>query len=113
MPATRRQFGPAPPCCCRSDRRPGRTCSFAPCSPNNCSGQRRSLPITPIIGKVEAMTRLALMLSLAPLLLAASAPVQPTDVPLDAEVRQARAEQAAAEAETAKLDRAAAQANGQ
>ena len=49
----------------------------------------------------------------APLLVAASAPLQPAAGPLDQRLRQARAEQAAAEAETARLERAAANALGE
>jgi septal ring factor EnvC (AmiA/AmiB activator) len=45
-----------------------------------------------------------------PLLAAGSAAPQPVPNPLDSDLRQARAEQAAAEAETAKLEQAAAQA---
>ena len=48
-----------------------------------------------------------------PLLSAASAPVQPAGVPLDTEVQQARAEQAAAEAEVTKLEQTAAHARGE
>ena len=49
----------------------------------------------------------------APLLLAASAPQQPLGQPLQDQVRRARAEQAAAEAETARLDKVAASARGE
>jgi murein hydrolase activator len=58
------------------------------------------------------MRRIAPFLIALPLLAAASAPVQPAGVPLDAELQQARAEQSAAEAEAAKLERVAAQAQG-
>ena len=49
-PSTR-QRARAPTCCCRSARRPGRTCWPARCSPSNCSGRHRSLRTTPIIAK--------------------------------------------------------------
>jgi septal ring factor EnvC (AmiA/AmiB activator) len=48
-----------------------------------------------------------------PLSLAGSAPAQPAGEPLDAALQRARAEQSAAEKETARLDRAAAQARGE
>jgi septal ring factor EnvC (AmiA/AmiB activator) len=56
--------------------------------------------------------RRAAPLLLLPLLAAASAPVQPEGVPLDRQLQQARAEQAAAEAQVAKLEQAAAKARG-
>jgi murein hydrolase activator len=59
------------------------------------------------------MARLALPLLLTPLLLAASAPVQPAAEPLDQTLRQARAEQTAAENQAARLLRVADQARGQ
>src|SRR4051794_26030858 len=59
------------------------------------------------------MRRIAPFLIVLPLLAAASAPVQPAGVPLDAELQRARAEQSAAEAEAAKLEHAAAQAQGE
>jgi len=46
------------------------------------------------------------------LLAGASAPVQPLAVPLDRQLQQARAEQAAAEAQTARLEQAAGRARG-
>ena len=46
-------------------------------------------------------------------LLAASAPAQPQAEPLDNQLKQARAEQAAAEAEAAKLQQTAARAKGE
>jgi septal ring factor EnvC (AmiA/AmiB activator) len=55
------------------------------------------------------MRRFAAALLLTPLL-AASAPAQPDAQPLDQALREARAEQASAEAETARLERAAASA---
>ncbi len=58
------------------------------------------------------MTRLAILLILAPLL-AASGPVQPQGMTLDAALREARTEQASAEAEAARLDRIADQARGE
>jgi len=58
------------------------------------------------------MRLFASFLFLTPVLIAASAPVQ-QGVSLDAELKQARAEQAAAEAETAKLERAAGEARGE
>jgi septal ring factor EnvC (AmiA/AmiB activator) len=59
------------------------------------------------------MRRIAPVLIALPLLAAASAPVQPPAIPLDAQLQQARAEQSAAEAEAAKLEHAAAQAQGE
>lgn len=58
------------------------------------------------------MTRLAILLILAPLL-AASGPVQPQGMTLDAALREARAEQASAEAQAARLGRIADQARGE
>jgi murein hydrolase activator len=55
---------------------------------------------------------LAILLSLAPLL-AASGPVQPQGMTLDAALREARAERASAEAEAARLGRIADQARGE
>jgi len=55
--------------------------------------------------------RCALLL-LAPLLLAASGPVQPQGETLDAAVERARAEQAAAEVEAQRLEQVAANARG-
>ena len=55
------------------------------------------------------MTRFPIALLLTPVLLA-SAPAQPPSEPLQDALQQARAEQASAEAETAKLERAAATA---
>ena len=54
------------------------------------------------------MTRAAPFLLIAPLLAAASAPVQPRGPSLNDELRQARAEQASAEAETTRLEKIAA-----
>ena len=59
------------------------------------------------------MRRFALAVIALPLLAAASAPVQPLQTPLDIDLRHARAEQAAAEAETARLEQAASKANGE
>ena len=53
------------------------------------------------------------MLMLAPLLLAASAPLQLPAEPLDGALRQARAEQVAAEAETKRLEQIADGAQGE
>jgi septal ring factor EnvC (AmiA/AmiB activator) len=53
------------------------------------------------------VTRLAPLLLFAPLLLAASAPVPPLVEPLDAALQSARAEQAAAEAETQRFEQIA------
>lgn len=58
------------------------------------------------------MRRIAPVLIALPLLAAASAPVQPPSVPLDTQLQEARAEQSAAEAEAAKLERIAARAQG-
>jgi len=57
--------------------------------------------------------RYVFFLLVLPLLAAASAPVQPQAVPLDAQLKQARADQAAAEAQAAKLERAAANAQNE
>jgi septal ring factor EnvC (AmiA/AmiB activator) len=57
--------------------------------------------------------RLAPILVALPLLAAASAPVQPAGVSLDDQLKQARSEQATAEAEAAKLEQAAAKAKGE
>jgi septal ring factor EnvC (AmiA/AmiB activator) len=59
------------------------------------------------------VTRLAPWLLFAPLLLAASAPVQPPADPLDAALESARAEQTAAEAETKKFEQMAEGAQGE
>ena len=58
------------------------------------------------------MRRIVLVLSVAPLL-AASAPSKPEDRPLDAALQAALAEQASADAETARLEKAAAAAKGE
>jgi murein hydrolase activator len=58
------------------------------------------------------MKQLAIALLLTPLL-AASAPAQPQARPLEQALSQARAEQASAEAETARLEKAAAEARGE
>src|SRR5437764_14202979 len=103
----------APPTCsCHSVRQPGRICWSERCSPNNCSAQRQSLRTTPIIAKVSAMRGAALTLLLSPLL-AASALAQDAAQPLDATLRQAEAEQASAEAQTARLEQVAAAAKSQ
>jgi len=59
------------------------------------------------------MTRFAPSLLLAPLLLAASAPVQPQAEPADAALQSARAEQFAAEAETRRFEKIAAGAQNE
>ena len=58
------------------------------------------------------MRRLSISLLFAPLI-AASAPATPPASPLDDALRQARAEQASAEAETARLEKIAAEARGE
>ncbi len=58
------------------------------------------------------MRRVAPLLVLLPLLAAASAPVRPAAVVLDQELKRARQEQAAAEAQAARLGEAAAKAEG-
>jgi septal ring factor EnvC (AmiA/AmiB activator) len=58
------------------------------------------------------VTRLAILLILAPLL-AASGPVQPQGMTLDTTLREARAEQASAEAEATRLGRIADHARGE
>jgi murein hydrolase activator len=57
--------------------------------------------------------RLAPILIALPLLAAASAPVPPPSVSLDDQLKQARSEQAAAQAEAAKLEQTAAKAKGE
>jgi septal ring factor EnvC (AmiA/AmiB activator) len=59
------------------------------------------------------MRRRAPLLLIAPLLLAASAPLPPPAEPLDAELQRARTEQASAEAEANRLDRIADSARGE
>jgi septal ring factor EnvC (AmiA/AmiB activator) len=58
------------------------------------------------------MRRIALVLPIAALM-AASGPATPQAQPLDSALKQARAEQASAEAETARLEKAAANARGE
>src|SRR5437660_664044 len=88
---------------------PGRSARPSdPCSPSNCSARHQSLRTTPIIVKDRAMLRSVAVLLLCPLL-AASALAQSAGEPLDAPLKIAQAEQAAAEAETAKLENAASQ----
>src|SRR4029079_14247768 len=99
--------GKAPPFFFRSAPRPGRTCSSARCSPSNCSARPRSLRTIPIIAKDRAMRGLIAVTAVS-LFTAASAAPAPN--PMEDELRQARTEQAAAEAEVAKLDQAALQA---
>src|SRR3954468_6253683 len=100
----------APTYCCRSGRRRGRISSSGPCLRSNCSARPQSLRTTLIIGKGSRMRRFALSVIALPLLVAASAPVPPLATPFNADIRRARAEQAAASAETAKLEKAAGQA---
>jgi septal ring factor EnvC (AmiA/AmiB activator) len=57
--------------------------------------------------------RIAVLIFVLPLLAAASAPVQPPALPLDAALRQAQAEQAAAEQAATRLDQAASRARGE
>ena len=59
------------------------------------------------------MRQIAHALLIAPLLLAASAPLPPPAEPLDSALRQARAEQASAEAEAQRLQRIADSARGE
>lgn len=59
------------------------------------------------------MRPLALPALMATLLVAASAPAKPQEQPLDQALKQARAEQTRAEAETARLERAASNARGE
>ena len=58
-------------------------CWYGRCSPNNCSARHRSLRTTLIIAKDERDGRLLPLLLVAPLLLAASAPVQPAAEDVD------------------------------
>src|SRR5689334_3171830 len=106
-----RRFDRTRICCCRLARPRGRTCSSARCSPSNCSGPPRSSRTIPITARASVKSG-ALALALVPLL-AASAPAQPQGQPLDDQLKQARAEQVAAEAETAKLEQTAARAKGE
>src|SRR3954447_19840264 len=99
-------------CCFPSARRPGRTCSSGRCSPSNCFAQPRSLRTIPITAKDKAMRGAAFALLLCPLL-AASALAQSLGQPLDVQLKQAQAEQAAADAQTARLEKAAAQARSE
>ncbi len=59
------------------------------------------------------MIRFAPILVIAPLLVAASAPLDQPALPLDAALAQARAEQAAADAQTRRLEQVAANARGE
>jgi murein hydrolase activator len=59
------------------------------------------------------MRAVALTFLLAPLVLAGSAPARPAGEPLNSELMRARSEQAAAEAQAAKLEKAVAQARGE
>src|SRR5438270_4878281 len=104
-----RSSAATPTSCCRSGPRPGPTFWCAPCSPSNCSGRRRSLPTTPITATVRIMRRLVLGLLLCPML-AASAIAQQAGNPSDASLKAALAEQATADAETARLEQAAGKA---
>src|SRR4029079_17355002 len=101
--------GARPTCCYRLVRRPGRICWPGRCSLSNCSGPPRSLPTTLITAKDKAMRRLALALLLCPLL-TASAIAQQGGEPFGAALKAALAEQAHADAETARLEQAAAKA---
>src|SRR5688572_10884625 len=102
-----------PTCCCRSGPPPGRTCWSGRCSPSNCSGRLRALRTTPIIAKGKRMRRFAPLLVAIPLLLAASAPVQPVSETVDEALKRARAEARAADAQVRKLERAAEEARGE
>src|SRR5436189_1983120 len=88
----------------------GPTCWCGPCLPNNYSGRLRSLRTTLIIVKGRAMRRRVWVLIGLPLLSAASVPGQLPATLFDNDIRNARAEQAAAEAQAAKLEKVAAQA---
>src|SRR4051794_26564945 len=101
--------GARPTSCSRSAPRPGRICWSGRCLRNNCSEPPRSLPTTPITAKDKAMRRLALALLLCPLL-TASAIAQQGGEPLGAALKAALAEQANADAETARLQQVAAKA---
>ncbi len=59
------------------------------------------------------MRSFAFGLAILPFLAAASAPVAPVAIPLDEQLKQARSEQAAAEAQAARLEQAAASARGE
>src|SRR5436190_13189965 len=108
--AMRKDNGRTRTSCWHSAARPGLTCSCAPCLPNNCSARLRSSRITLIIVKGRAMRRRVWMAMGLPLLAAASASAQRPPTLFDNDIRNARAEQAAAEAQVAKLAKAAAQA---
>ena len=59
------------------------------------------------------MMRTRILLFFSPLLVAASAPVLPQAQPLDQALKQARADEASADAETARLQKAASEARGE
>src|SRR4051794_39828316 len=108
--AVRMTSGAAPISCCPADLLPGRICWFAPCLPSSSSAPRLFLRTTPIIAKVSAMYRSALLL-LACTLLGASALAEQGGEPVDAALKAALAQQSAADAQTAKLEQAASQAH--
>src|SRR4249919_4254570 len=110
--AMKRNNARAPICCFPSGRRPGRTCWSARCLPSNCSARRRSLRTTPIIAKDRRMRGAAFALLLCPLL-AASALAQSLGQPLDLQLKEAQAEQATAEAQTDRLEKAASRARSE
>src|SRR5438270_2027838 len=108
-----RSSSAAPPtCCCPSVRRPGPTCWCVRCSPSNCSGRHRSLRTTLIIAKVSGMRGILAALISCPLLVG-SALAQSGGEPLDAALKAAMAEEAAADAQTAKLEKIASRAQGE
>src|SRR3954468_8170931 len=110
--AMRKSRGATRTCCSLSAPRPGRICSPARCLPSNCSARHRSLRTILIIAKDRDLRIAAPFLAL-PLLAAASAPMPPPVVPLDSQLQQARVEQAAAERAAARLEQAAAKAQGE
>src|SRR3954463_14380072 len=109
--AMRKSRGATRTCCSLSAPPPGRICSPARCLPSNCSARHRSLRTTLIIAK-DRDVRIAAPFLALPLLAAASAPMPP-GVPLDSQLQQARVEQAAAERAAARLEQAAAKAQGE
>src|SRR6478672_3042035 len=103
--------GEARICSYHSARQRGRTYWCVPCSQNNCFVPPRSLRTTPIIGK-DSMMRAVLALFLCPML-AGSALAQDVGTTLDAQLKAARTEQAAADIETHRLDRLAGMAQNE
>src|SRR6476660_7899378 len=109
-----RSSAPRRTCCFRSGPPRGPTFSSARCLQSSCSGRHQSLRTTPIIVKVSGMrgAAFAVILALCPLV-AASVTAQDLGPPLDAQLKQAEAEQAAAERQAAQLDLVASKARSE